>query len=287
MSTTRFDRQIRLFGEEGQEKIENVKVAVVGLGGLGSHVAQQLAYLGVRRFGLIDGDNASESNLNRLIGAGPSDVGRAKVDVAERLVKRIAPEAITVKQQSMFVTRDGFRLIREADVAVGCVDNDGSRFILNEVCQAYEIPYLDVATDVSDRGDTPEFGGRLLFSIGGERCLICDGLLDQDALSAAFATEGQRAEEARTYGVPREVLGGRGPSVVSVNGIVASLAVTELMVYVTGYRPVRTHLEYRGAFGQVFSSGPYETKEECYYCNTVRGAGDEADVNRYIEEAVG
>lgn len=52
----RFDRQILLFGEEGQEKLAAATVAIVGVGGLGSHVVQQLAYLGIRRFLLVDGE---------------------------------------------------------------------------------------------------------------------------------------------------------------------------------------------------------------------------------------
>src|SRR6266511_5683611 len=63
----RYARHIPLFGAEGQERIGAASVAMVGLGGLGSQVAQQLAYLGVSRFHLMDGDVVSTSNLNRLI----------------------------------------------------------------------------------------------------------------------------------------------------------------------------------------------------------------------------
>ncbi len=92
----RFDRQILLFGEEGQKKIAAVHVAIVGLGGLGSHVAQQLAYLGVERFVLIDGDIVQKTNLNRLIGATveDADAKRLKVDVSERTIKAIQPAAV-------------------------------------------------------------------------------------------------------------------------------------------------------------------------------------------------
>ena len=65
-NSKRFDRQILLFGAAGQEKIAAARVAIVGLGGLGSHVAQQLAYLGVRSLVLVDGDCVTRSNLNRL-----------------------------------------------------------------------------------------------------------------------------------------------------------------------------------------------------------------------------
>src|SRR5438552_1136150 len=95
MDEERFDRQILLFGKEGQARIEATQVAIVGLGWLGSHVAQQLAYLGVRTLSLIDRDHVGRSNLNRLIGATEEDAAaaRLKVEVAERLARAIAPSA--------------------------------------------------------------------------------------------------------------------------------------------------------------------------------------------------
>ena len=89
----RYARQVALFGIEGQRRIEGAFVSIVGLGGLGSHVLQQLAYLGVGRFALIDDDAISDSNLNRLIGAWPGDVGSLKVDIAKRHAHSILPTA--------------------------------------------------------------------------------------------------------------------------------------------------------------------------------------------------
>ena len=63
----RFSRQILAFGEKGQSAIAHTKVGIVGLGGVGSFVAQMLAYLGVNEFLLVDDDIIEESNLNRLI----------------------------------------------------------------------------------------------------------------------------------------------------------------------------------------------------------------------------
>ena len=69
MDERRFSRNIALFGVDGQHKISKTKVAIVGLGGIGSHVAQQLAYLGILDYTLIDDDTVSRSSLNRVIGA--------------------------------------------------------------------------------------------------------------------------------------------------------------------------------------------------------------------------
>src|SRR4051812_46946121 len=67
--TGRFDRQIALFGEEGQAKVAAATVAVVGVGGLGSHLVQQLALLGVRQFALIDCEELADTNRNRYVTA--------------------------------------------------------------------------------------------------------------------------------------------------------------------------------------------------------------------------
>jgi hypothetical protein len=287
MDKERYDRQLLLFGEEGQARIEATPVAIVGLGGLGSHVAQQLALLGVRSYGLIDGDITTRSSGNRLVGIAPDDAParRLKVDVAERTIRTLQPEAAIVKVPTSFISYDGYAALAAADLVIGCVDRDSARLVLNEFCQAYEKPYLDIATDVGQEGGL-WFGGRILYSIGGELCLLCKDLLDQEALRADFATEAQRQEDDRIYGVPRAVLGQGGPAVVSLNGILASVAVTELMVEVTGIRPAHRSLEYKGMMGRlVVDQDP--PAPDCYYCKGVRGQGDRADLQRYIREGWG
>ena len=87
----RFDRQVRAFGQDGQRVIAGLRVAIVGLGGTGSLIAQQLAHLGVYDFVLLDVDHLETSNLNRVVGATPGDVGSSKVAVAARMIKAINP----------------------------------------------------------------------------------------------------------------------------------------------------------------------------------------------------
>ena len=91
---SRFDRNERFSGREGQERIEGIRLAIVGCGGLGSILTQQAAYLGFRRFGLVDADIVTGSSMNRLVGAVPSDVDRTpKVEVAERVIRSVGPAA--------------------------------------------------------------------------------------------------------------------------------------------------------------------------------------------------
>src|SRR5438094_706621 len=90
----RYDRQIALFGAEGQRRISTARVAIVGLGGLGSHLAQQLAYLGVTNYVLVDGDKASSHSFNRLVTGALTDIDAYKTDLAERLIRLVNPVAV-------------------------------------------------------------------------------------------------------------------------------------------------------------------------------------------------
>ena len=258
----RYARHVALFGAEGQARVGSSTVVIVGLGGLGCHVAQQLAYLGVRSFVLLDGDEVTASSLNRLIGARPADVGTAKVAVGERMIAAIAPDASVLVQQEKFDADWQMPSLGRDEVLFGCVDEDPARFQLLRYASAWALPYLDLAGDVGDSG---AFGGRVVFAKNGERCLHCLGELDRHALARAEMTEQQRAADDRIYGVDRAALAHGGPSVVSINGVVASLAVTEFMVWRTGLREPAGFLNYRGDLGTVGRrSDP--PRDHCVFC---------------------
>jgi len=246
----RYDRQVRFFGAEGQKKITASRVGIVGLGGLGSHVAQQLAYLGVLDFVLVDHDVATKSNLNRLIGATPDDVSapRPKVEIAERMIMAVQPDAKVTPVPEPVNVKLAERVLSEVNVVFGCLDDDMPRYWLTTHCAHHQIPYFDLASDIAD--DASTYGGRVIVA-RGDGCLVCISELDPKAMARAQMTEEQRAADDTIYGVHREHLDERGPSVVSLNGVVASLAVTEWMVSVTGLREPIRHVAYYANQGGV------------------------------------
>jgi molybdopterin/thiamine biosynthesis adenylyltransferase len=262
---SRFNRNELLFGAEGQTRIAATAVAIVGLGGLGSHVAQQLAYLGTQEYVLVDADRVSSSSLNRLIGAIPHDAddSTAKVGVAERLIRQIREDARIRSFDALIDDPVAYRAAVECDVLFGCLDEDPPRLRLVELSSQARRPYFDLATDVSEDGSA--YGGRLLASIDGERCLSCMGLLDQEAIRRDAETEEQRAENDRIYGIRRGAMEAAGPSVVSINGVVASAAVTEFMVWVTGLRDPRRYLVYRAERG-IITTPSDPPLERCPFC---------------------
>jgi molybdopterin/thiamine biosynthesis adenylyltransferase len=288
MDLERFDRQLRLFGPAGQKRIAESYVTIVGNGGTGSHVGQQLAFLGVRRFGLIDADHATKSSRNRLIGMRPEDAAAQtpKVEILERLIREIEPDAEITTVHDTFLSAAGVAELAKASAIFGCVDRDGARLLLNEFACAYDKPYLDVATDTDVDRDRVTFGGRLMVRTGSEACLYCMDLLDRQAVRRDLTSPERRQEEDKMYGVNRDALGETGPSVVSLNGMLVSLAVTEFMVFVTGIpRPPKRLLRYDGLRG-IVNEPKDPPLADCPYCAQT-GDGDRVDRRRHIRAGLG
>ena len=156
--------------------------------------------------------------------------------------------------------------------------------MLNELCSAYCLPYLDLASDV-DSETQLAYGGRVCVNWSGQGCLVCLGVLDAHGASVDLATPSEQRDRERIYGVDRQLLQDAGPSVVSLNGVVASLAVTEFMVAVTGIRGPQRLMQYYGHSGKVTvnSDNPHPG---CWYCKGIRGSRESAELERYFHSNV-
>jgi len=284
--SSRYDRSIRFFGIEGQRKLRNTKATIVGVGGVGGHMAQQFALLGLGSIRLIDAEELDNTNRNRYVTARASDTvpGTAKVDIGERLIKEIDPSIEVVKVQDSLVSDAGFRAIVESDYVFGCVDSEGARLVLTELCAAYRLPYFDIASDIAV-GDISRYGGRVCVALRGECCLVCLGQIDMNEAQQELGGPEARELREAIYGVEKNYLGRVGPSVVSINGVVASLAVTEFAVGVTGIREPQRLIIYRGNMGRVLVSDD-TPKPDCFYCKGLWGQGA-PDTRRYIRRGVG
>lgn len=278
-ASSRYDRNIRLFGEEGQARLLATRVAIVGVGGLGSPIAQHLALLGVGAIALIEPEELDDTNRNRFIGARHDDPvpGSRKVDLVERLIAGINPDILVEKVPYSLVSPQAFAAIKKSHWAIGCFDHDGPRHILNELCSAYSIPYIDLASDVLGGA----YGGHICVSHGGNGCLSCLDLLDRSVVRHYLDTPRDRAAEKEIYGVNRELLNNKGPSVSPINGVVASVGAMEFMVAVTGMRAARRLLQFRGHDSKVTVSND-QPSADCYYCTGLRGTRETAGVERYL-----
>lgn len=283
MTHERFDRQIALFGEEGQKKLRAARVAIVGAGGTGSVVIPELALLGIGSMAIIDHDELEETNRNRHFCARVGDPipGTKKVDIGARMALEYdSATKITLIPHSV-LTPEGFAAVRNADFVFGCVDGEGIRLVLTELCAAYAKPYIDIATGVSPEPPI-SYGGTVCCAIAGQGCLVCMRELDLAEAAQELASPGQRKDHERIYGVDRAHLRGRGPSIVSVNAVAASLAITEFMKLCTGIGIPARLLKYRGESGVVATSRDTPSPN-CYYCKHIYGSEGGADVERYIK----
>ncbi len=283
MAEDRFDRNERLFGKMGQALLRQTRVAVLGAGGLGSHVIAQIALLGVGSIVPVDRQDIARSDRNRYVGVWHTDPipGSPKVELAKRHVYLIDPAISIIPTKDDILSVAGLKAIKEADFIFGCVDDDGVRFFINEACVAYEKPLIDLASDVPEVGI---FGGHVAIVTGGYGCLHCLDLLDPDEVRRYFSPTKLIENEAAVYGIEPSVLAEAGPSVVSVNGVVASLGVTAFMALTTGIQVPYTFQTYRGDRG-IVTKKMMTAPEDCYYCSVVRGQGDRADLERYFRKA--
>jgi molybdopterin/thiamine biosynthesis adenylyltransferase len=272
----RFDRSIRFFGHEGQQRLRATRVGVIGAGGLGTHVVQQLALLGVGGLVVVDPEELDDTNRNRYVSARHDDAvpGTLKVDIAERLVTGINPDVVVTKVPFSLKSDEAFDALEHVTQVFGCLDHDALRLVLTEVAAAYRLPYIDAASEILP-AQPPEFGGRVCVAWSGTACLSCMDELDPEESQDANV----RRDQAAVYGLPLTE-GGATPSVVSLNGIIASLAVTEFMVGVTRIRTPWPLLTYYGGSGTVRVRT--DARPGCYYCKAVRAAGDCAAVRRHI-----
>ena len=259
----RYDRQLELFGREGQAKLEAARVAVLGLGGLGSHVCQQLAYLGVREFVLADHDDVEVTNLNRLIGATPADVDTSKIDVAVRTIMAVQPDAAIQPIDTKLPDRRIDSALDGCDLIMGCFDNDYPRLLATGLASERGIVYIDTASGIEV--EPLFYGGHVLVAGDAPGCLHCFRELDQNEIRRAQLTEEQLEVEAKIYGIPVERLRGTGPSVVTLNGVVASIATTEAMAWLTGLRAPHKLQKYYANYGTVRQSGDAPIPD-CFYC---------------------
>lgn len=134
-------------GEEGQLKLANAKVLVVGVGGLGSHVLPLLVSSGVGYIGLVDDDKVSLNNLPRQVLFQYKDVGNSKVEAAKRRLKAINPNVKIRAYNERFDSRNAERIIKGYHLVIDCTDNFDSKFFINDICVMKKKPFITGGVD--------------------------------------------------------------------------------------------------------------------------------------------
>ena len=230
-----FDRNVRAFGEPVQRMIGMLRIGVVGCGGTGSAVAEQLVRLGARHLLLVDADTLSPSNVTRVYGSTPADVGKAKTEVLAGHLRRIAPDLKSETVDGKCTSQRVAKRLAGTDLIFGCTDDNAGRLVLSRLCYWFLTPVIDMGVLLTSDPDGILDGihGRITILTPSTACLLCRGRVDLALATAETrATEEHRRLEAEGYA---PALGGVEPAVVAFTTMTAALAVSELLERLVGY----------------------------------------------------
>ncbi len=132
----RYQRHLILpnFGMEGQLKLKNARVLVVGAGGLGCPVLQYLAAAGVGHIGIVDFDTIAESNLQRQVLYSLEDVGKSKVLVAKKKLEKLNPMLEITTFETLLDKNNVLKIVQNYDIIADGTDNFATRYLVNDAC---------------------------------------------------------------------------------------------------------------------------------------------------------
>lgn len=246
-----FDRQIRAFGSAGQHLLAHLRVGVVGAGGTGSAVCEQLIRLGVGEITVIDDDviNDDGSNVTRVWGSAMADIGMPKVDIVARTAERIGFGTRINPIQGTINDEATARELRHCDVIFGCTDDNRGRITLSRIATWYLIPVIDMGVKLSSSdGVLTNIDGRVTIVHHATGCLQCRGRIDAQALQTEVLQPLEReARVAESYAVG---LGERDPAVVAYTTSIAATAVAEFLARIFGLDTERPSSELLVRFHQ-------------------------------------
>ena len=211
----RYSRHILLqdVGVEGQEKISNGKVLIIGAGGLGSPIALYLAAAGVGTIGIIDGDVVDLSNLQRQIIHFTADVDRPKVLSAKEKINQLNPDVNVITYQELFTSANALEIIKDYDFIVDGTDNFPVKFLINDACVMAGKPF--------SHGGILRFDGQTMTILPGTACYRC--VFNAPPPPDAVPTCSQAG-----------VLG-------AIAGILGTIQATEVLKYLTGVGDLLTN----------------------------------------------
>jgi len=210
MSVTARSKRQSFLGKDSDAVLADTTVAVIGVSGGGSPIAQQLAHVGYGKVHLIDPDIAEEHHRHRLIGISTAAVRRRwkKVDVLQRLMRRVHPEGTVIPHRARW--QEVREILPTCDIVFACVDGYLARDEIERYLRRFHVPLIDIGMDVVAVDGGYSIRGQVILSMPGRHCMRCFGFI-RDCLLAL---------EARRYGEA-----GEAPQVVWPNGTLASTAI--------------------------------------------------------------
>lgn len=245
-----YDRQARIFGDRGQAILADCKVAVVGLGGIGSLIAEYLGRLGVGELIFVDPDRLDPTNLPRVVGARRSDcwpslqrdtrprwmrrlgarLARRKVNIAKRVARQASTTVRVTAIARSVIDADVAPLLTDCDHIFLAADSALARRLVNSITHQYLVPHTQVGSKVTVvEGQVADIFSVSRMSSPGSGCLQCNGLIPAWRLTEEATSEMQRRRQR--YVEDDDV---HAPSVITLNAVAAARAVDDWLMTIGG-----------------------------------------------------
>ena len=235
-----YDRQVRAFGKDGQKAMSNAKVGIIGVGGTGSPIAEQLVRLGVTDIVLIDPDTFSSTNITRVYGTFFSSTRRFnflskyKVNLVASHLKKINPRVQIRAIKQSVVLNTVAPLLSDRDILFLCTDEHWGRSIVNQLSYQYLIPTINVGVKISSQNGTITNAVGVLDILRPDiACLWCKQFLRSERISAESMPNSNRQSLLEEGYV--EDLDTKEPSVISFTSSVASSATSIFLHMFTNF----------------------------------------------------
>ena len=229
-----FDRQVRAFGENLQQLLAQLHVGIVGAGGTGSAVAEQLTRLGVGTISIFDGERLEASNVTRVYGSRLSAEGCNKAEILGVHLRALGLGTTVYMYPDHIRRESAARQLRACDVVFGCTDKHLPRALLIQLALRYLIPVFDVGVKITSKeGLLRGIHGRVTLLLPPEACLWCRGRIDAQRAAQEQKPRDELEQLVREGYAPE--LETNAPAVVSFTTAVAAQAVTEFIDRFAGY----------------------------------------------------
>ena len=230
-----FKRTVTVWGKKNHSQLARVRIGIVGLGSVGSFVAEQLSRMGCENISLIDFDILKPHNLDRTLFATKKDINRAKVSVIKEMIQQ-SSTANNVDIECFpysLAEKEGYFAALDCDVLFSCVDRPRARRILNHFAYAHLIPVIDGGIQVRFKKQT--FNGvdwQLQIASPERPCLECLGVYRNDDVSTEI--EGKLDDPSYIKGLPVTHRYRRNENVIPFSANLASLEVIQFIALLTG-----------------------------------------------------
>ena len=244
------NHDLSLLSERLYEILPEVTVAVLGLGGVGSALCQSLTHIGIRNFVLVDDDLVEQSNLNKLIGSTPSDIGTKKSRIIKRLLSRISANTAKVKIVDKKLTRSNRMEVGSAlsgaSFVFSCVDNHLGREEINNFCVKNKKPFIDFGVGMAkSKDDISSLVGQIIFVNVGDPCLECYAMQN------------------------RLPYGSNKVPFIQIHQVLTGLALQEFLKHLTGFGKQYNMVYFDALRQSVKGLKPYPDSHRCNLCKSM------------------